>query len=77
MTEQVHYRIDRDLVKKAKRLCGEMGITPTQAVSMFFAALVQTGGLPFRPAAKGRGEGLVDKARRNRVVRDLDDAEGW
>jgi addiction module RelB/DinJ family antitoxin len=76
MTEQVHYRIDRGLVKKAKRLCGDMGITPTQAVSMFFAALVQEGGMPFRPAAKADGSGLVDIERRNRILRELDDYRG-
>lgn len=76
MTEQVHYRIDRDLVKNAKRLCGKMGITPTQAVCMFFSALVREGGMPFRPAAKPPGNGLVDIERRNRVLRDLDDSKG-
>ena len=77
MTEQVHYRIDRNLVKKAKRLCGDMGITPTQAVSMFFSALVREGGMPFLPAAKPPANGLVGIERRNRVLRDLDDSEGW
>ncbi len=50
MTEQVRYRVDRKLVRQAERICQELGITPTQAVSMFFAQLVRVGGLPFRPS---------------------------
>ncbi len=75
MTEQVHYRIDRDLVKRTKQVCSGLGITPTQAVSMFFAQMVKLGGLPFRPS--NRATGLVDTERRNRVLRNLDDSEGW
>jgi addiction module RelB/DinJ family antitoxin len=51
MTEQVRYRIDRDLVKKAYRLCRELNLSPTQAVAMFFGQMVRLGGLPFRPSA--------------------------
>jgi addiction module RelB/DinJ family antitoxin len=51
MTEQVRYRIDKGLVKEVERICRDMGITPAQAVSMFFAQIVKLGGLPFRPAA--------------------------
>lgn len=31
-------------------VCRELGITPTAAVSMFFAQLVKLRGLPFRPS---------------------------
>ncbi len=51
MTEQVRYRIDKELVKRAERICREFGITPGQAVSMFFAQMVKLGALPFRPSA--------------------------
>jgi addiction module RelB/DinJ family antitoxin len=77
MTEQVHYRIDRALVKKAKKVCGDLGITPTQAVSMFFAQLVKARGFPFRPTTQPPMESLIDVPRRNRVLRELDDSEGW
>ena len=76
MTEQVHYRIERELVKKAKRTCGDLGITPTQAVSMFFTQMVRVGGLPFRPSVLPE-DALLDVQRRNQVLRDLDDSEGW
>lgn len=75
MTEQVHYRIDKTLVKRVKKVCADLGITPTQAVSMFFAQLARNRGLPFHPTTTK--EPLVDVERRNRILRDLDDAEGW
>lgn len=50
MTEQVRYRIDRKLVKEAERVCKEIGVAPSQVVSMFFAQLVKLRALPFRPS---------------------------
>jgi addiction module RelB/DinJ family antitoxin len=75
MTEQVHYRIEKRLVKRAKKICADLGITPTQAVSMFFAQLARNQGLPFRPTTTK--EPLVSVERRNRILRDLDDAKDW
>jgi len=51
MTEQVRFRIEKDLVKKAYQVCEELNLSPTQAVSMFFGQMVRLGGLPFRPSA--------------------------
>ncbi len=50
MTEQVRYRIDRDLVKRAEEVGREIGLTPSQLISIFFAQLVKLRGLPFRPS---------------------------
>ena len=50
MTEQIRLRIERDLVKGADEVCREIGISPTAAVSMFFAQMVKLRGLPFRPS---------------------------
>ena len=50
MTEQVRFRIDRNLVREAQKVCEDLGMTPTQAVSMFFAQLIKVRGLPFRPS---------------------------
>ena len=50
MTEQIRLRIDSQLAEEADVVCREIGITPTAAVSMFFAQLVKVGGLPFRPS---------------------------
>jgi addiction module RelB/DinJ family antitoxin len=50
MTEQVRYRIPKQLVKQAELVCKEIGMAPSQAVSMFFAQLVKLRGMPFRPS---------------------------
>ena len=50
MTEQIRYRIDKRLVKEAEKICEQIGISPSQAVSMFFAQMIKVGGVPFRPS---------------------------
>jgi addiction module RelB/DinJ family antitoxin len=50
MTEQMRFRIDRELAAEAEAVCREIGITPTAAVSMLFAQMVKLRGLPFRPS---------------------------
>jgi addiction module RelB/DinJ family antitoxin len=50
MTEQVRYRIKTELAREAAAVCDKIGITPSAAVSLFFAQMVKTGGLPFRPS---------------------------
>jgi addiction module RelB/DinJ family antitoxin len=50
MTEQIRLRIDSELAEEADEVCREIGITPTAAVSMFFAQMVKLRGLPFRPS---------------------------
>ena len=50
MTEQVRMRIDKRLVAEVEAVCRRLGISPTAAVSMFFAQMVKVGGLPFRPS---------------------------
>lgn len=50
MNEQIRLRIDGQLIEEADVVCKEIGITPTAAVSMFFAQLVKLRALPFRPS---------------------------
>jgi addiction module RelB/DinJ family antitoxin len=50
MTEQLRLRIDSRLAEEAAAVCKRLGITPTAAVSLFFAQMVKLGGLPFRPS---------------------------
>ena len=50
MTDQIRLRIDSQLAEEADMVCREIGITPTAAVSMFFAQMVKLRGLPFRPS---------------------------
>jgi addiction module RelB/DinJ family antitoxin len=50
MTEQVRYRIKAELAREAAAVCERIGISPSAAVSLFFAQMVKSGGLPFRPS---------------------------
>ena len=49
MNEQIRIRLDKGLIKEATSVCHEIGITPSAAVSMFFAQMVKLRGLPVRP----------------------------
>jgi addiction module RelB/DinJ family antitoxin len=74
MTEQVRYRIDRQLVKQAEQVCGELGLAPSQAVSMFFAQLVKLRALPFRasefPALEEYGATLAEADAAEQAARE-------
>jgi addiction module RelB/DinJ family antitoxin len=50
MTEQVRYRLDKQLARDFAKVCKSVGLTPTQAVSVFAAQMVRLRGLPFRPS---------------------------
>jgi addiction module RelB/DinJ family antitoxin len=76
MTEQVRYRLDRDLVKEAERVCKEIGVSPSQLVSMLFAQLVRLRALPFRPsefpALEEYGATLADaEAAEDRALKEI------
>lgn len=44
------YRIKPELAREAAAVCDKLGISPSAAVSLFFAQMVKAGGLPFRPS---------------------------
>ena len=73
MTEQVRYRIDKNLVRAAAKVFDAMGVTPSAAVSMFFAQVVNQRGLPFKPseypALEEYGATLEEVARAEREAR--------
>ncbi len=46
-TEEFRVRIDRALVRKAKRVAEEIGTTPGDIVRMLFAQLVKRRAIPF------------------------------
>jgi addiction module RelB/DinJ family antitoxin len=73
MTEQVRYRIDKDLIRKAAKVFDAIGVPPSVAVSMFFAQVVNERGLPFKPsefpALEEYGASLADAAKAERDAR--------
>ena len=78
MTETFRCRVDRKLLAEATRVAEQIGTTPGEIVRMLFTQLVKRRELPFSASANSQaGDNLVDIARRNRIWRQLDDAEGW
>jgi addiction module RelB/DinJ family antitoxin len=77
MTDIFRVRIERKLLAKASRVAEEMGTTPGEIVRLLFTQVVKRRAIPFSVSADGRNDDLVDVKRRNRVLRDLDDSEGW
>ena len=73
MTEQVRYRIDKQLVRDATKVFEAIGVAPSAAVSMFLAQVVNERGLPFRPtefpALHDYGASLEDASRAQRRAR--------
>jgi addiction module RelB/DinJ family antitoxin len=77
MTEQVRYRIEQRLVREAEKVCDELGLSPSQVVSMTFAQLVRLRALPFRPsefpALEEYGATLAEAdAAERRALREID-----
>jgi addiction module RelB/DinJ family antitoxin len=49
-TEEFRVRIDRALVREAKRVADELGTTPGDVVRMLFSQFVKLRALPFHPS---------------------------
>lgn len=75
-TEMFRVRVRKSLLADAKRVTDEIGTDPGEVVRLLFAQLVKRRAIPFALAADAE-DGLLDKPRRNRVLRELDDSEGW
>lgn len=69
-------RIERKLIAEATKVTEEIGTTPGEVVRLLFTQLVKRRSIPF-PLSADVHDGLVDVRRRNKVLRELDDAEGW
>jgi addiction module RelB/DinJ family antitoxin len=79
MTEQLRFRIDKRLAAEAAAVCAEIGLTPTAAVSAFFAQMVKVRGLPFQPSefpvAKEYGASVDEiEAAESRALREIKSA---
>ena len=75
MTDIFRVRIERKLMAQTSRVAKEIGTTPGEIVRLLFAQLVKRRRIPFSLAADA--DDLVDVKRRNQILRELDDSEGW
>lgn len=74
MTDIFRVRIERKLLQDASRISEEIGTSPGELVRILFAQLVKRRSVPFELSAD---DDLLDVPRRNRILRQLDDSEGW
>jgi addiction module RelB/DinJ family antitoxin len=77
MTELFRVRVEKSLLKDAEKVADEIGTTPQEAVRLFLSRLVKLRAIPFPLTADAPEDGLLGKGRRNQVLRELDDSEGW
>jgi addiction module RelB/DinJ family antitoxin len=77
MTDIFRVRIDRKLLAQTSRVAEQMGTTPGEIVRLLFTQVVKRRAIPFSVSADPKKDDLVDVRRRNKVLRELDDSEGW
>jgi antitoxin component of RelBE/YafQ-DinJ toxin-antitoxin module len=75
MTVLFRCRVEKPLLEKANRVTTRLGTSTAEMFRIFVAQIAHTGKVPLNLALEP--EAVLDRARRNRVLRDLDDSEGW
>jgi len=75
MTVLFRCRIEKPLLEKANRVTTRLGTSTAEMFRIFVTQIARTGKVPLSLAPGS--EGLLDRERRNRVLKDLDDSEGW
>ena len=78
----VHARIEPKTKKKAEDVLGQLGMSPTEAIRLFYHQICLQGGLPFEvriPNAETRR--VLEKSRKGKEVQAFDSLEdmfaGW
>ena len=75
MTVLFRCRVEKPLLEKATRVTTRLGTSTAEMFRIFVAQIAHTGKVPLNLAPEP--EVGLDRQRRNRVLRDLDDSEGW
>jgi antitoxin component of RelBE/YafQ-DinJ toxin-antitoxin module len=75
MTVLFRCRVEKPVLEKANRVTTQLGTSLGEMFRIFVADIARNGRVPLNLAASP--EGLLDREQRNRVLRDLDDSEGW
>ncbi len=75
-TQEFRVRIDRRLVKEAKRVAAEIGTTPGEVVRLLFAQMVKRRAIPF-PLQADSPEGAVlgPAERRAKLWDEMDEGK--
>jgi antitoxin component of RelBE/YafQ-DinJ toxin-antitoxin module len=75
MTVLFRCRIEKPLLQKANRVTTRLGTSTAEMFRIFVTQIARTGKVPLSLAPEPKR--LLDRERRNRVLKDLDDSEGW
>ena len=75
MTVLFRCRIEKPLLDKANRVTTQLGTSTAEMFRIFVAQIARTGQVPLKLQAQS--DDLLGVERRNQVLRDLDDSEGW
>ena len=68
-------RIEKPLLDKANRVTDHLGTSTAEMVRIFVGQIARTGKVPLNLHAQP--DDPLDVKRRNQVLRDLDDSQGW
>jgi antitoxin component of RelBE/YafQ-DinJ toxin-antitoxin module len=75
MTVLFRCRIEKPLLDKANRVTDRLGTSTAEMVRIFVTQIARSGKVPLK--LQTPADDLVDVKRRNRILKDLDDSEGW
>jgi addiction module RelB/DinJ family antitoxin len=70
-------RVDPKKLKRATQVTSELGTSVPEVIRIFLAEIARTGKVPVRMSLQAESDLLLDKEARNKLWRELDDAEGW
>ncbi len=68
-TTLLRARVDIDRKKRAEKILGRYGLTPAQAINVFYAKVNESNGLPFDLRPSETADLLADPEFRNYLVR--------
>lgn len=69
-TTNINFRVDADLKKEAEELFSDLGITMTNAMTMFLKQSVRTQGIPFEITRIPNAETVAAMQEAERIARD-------
>ena len=75
MTVLFRCRIEKPLLDKANKVTQQLGTSTAEMIRIFVAQIARTGKVPLK--LQTQPGDLLGVERRNQILRDLDDSEGW
>jgi antitoxin component of RelBE/YafQ-DinJ toxin-antitoxin module len=75
MTVLFRCRIEKPLLDKANKVTRQLGTSTAEMIRIFVAQIARTGKVPLK--LQTQPHDLLGVERRNQILRDLDDSEGW